>query len=61
MIWMNERKDVKIYKVIKAGREAYFEADPNIPKESDKYALVHMTARSSTFELVGDQSFGILY
>jgi hypothetical protein len=31
MIWMNERKDVKIYKTITKGREAVVEADPNDP------------------------------
>jgi hypothetical protein len=31
MIWMNERKDVKMYKVITKGREAVVEADPDDP------------------------------
>ena len=61
MIWMNERKDVKIYKVIQAGQKAYVEADPAMPKEHDKFALVHMTGRTSTFEPVSDQDFGISY
>ena len=54
MIWMNERKDVKIYKVILDGQKAYIEADPNKPRKSDKFALVHMSGRTSTFEAVGD-------
>ena len=41
MIWMNERKDVKIYKVITKGRENVVEIDPYNPEDENEYKLVH--------------------
>ena len=48
MIWMNERKDVKIYKVITKGREAVVEADPNDPQEDNMMQLVHVQGETTT-------------
>tara|TARA_B110000285_G_scaffold118740_1_gene134461 strand:+ start:422 stop:583 length:162 start_codon:yes stop_codon:yes gene_type:complete len=42
MIWMNERKDVKIYKTITKGREAVVEADCNDPQEDNMFKLIHV-------------------
>lgn len=54
MVWMNERKNVKIYQVIQAGQEAVIPADANKPEQDNKYALVHMQGRTITHEPVGD-------
>ena len=48
MIWMNERKDVKMYKVITQGREAVVEADPNEPQEENMFKLIHVKGETST-------------
>ena len=61
MIWMNERKDVKIYKVITAGREAVVEADPNDPQEDNMMQLVHVNGETSTEAQVNDEMFGLTY
>jgi len=54
MVWMNERKNVKIYQVIQAGQDAVIPADANKPEPENKYALVHMQGRTITHEPVGD-------
>lgn len=54
LVWLNEKKGVRIHKVIVEGKKSYIEADVNKPQQQDKYALVHMTGRTSTFEAIGD-------
>lgn len=61
MVWMNERKNVKIYQTILKGEEALIEADAFKPEPEKKSELVHMQGRTSTFEPVGDALFGLLY
>ena len=50
-----------MYKVILAGMENWKSADPEKAQQDDKSNLVHMQGRSSTFEAVGDQIFGLVY
>lgn len=48
MVWMNERKDVKMYNVIVKGREAVVKIDCDAPEEGNEYALVHVQGETST-------------
>jgi len=48
MIWMNERKDVKMYKVITKGRRAVVEADCQEPTEEFMMKLVHVMGETTT-------------
>ena len=43
MVWMNERKDVKIYKVVGKAREAYKESDSESLMDNLNFELVHTT------------------
>jgi hypothetical protein len=61
MIWMNERKDVKMYKVITKGREAVVEADPHEPLDENEFKLVHVKGETSTEAQVADEMFGLVY
>lgn len=61
MIWMNERKDVKIYKVITKGREAVVNADCNDPQEDNMMQLVHVKGETTTDAQVADEMFGLVY
>ena len=61
MIWMNERKDVKIYKVITQGRENVIEADPNDPQEDNMYKLIHVKGETTTQSQTADEMFGLVY
>ena len=61
MIWMNERKDVKMYKVITQGREAVVEADPNEPQEENMFKLIHVKGETSTQSQTSDEQFGLVY
>lgn len=59
MVWMNERKLVKIYKVIAAGREACVEANPEEPTAENNQKLVHAKGMLSTEKVVEDEAFGL--
>ena len=61
MIWMNERKDVKIYKVIVAGRKAVVEANCEEPSEELMMKLVHVKGETTTEAQVSDEMFGLVY
>lgn len=61
MIWMNERKDVKIYKTITKGREAVVEADCNDPQEDNMFKLIHVQGETSTQSQTSDEMFGLVY
>ena len=61
MIWMNERKDVKIYKVITQGRENVIEADPNDPQEDNMHKLIHVKGETTTQSQTADEMFGLVY
>lgn len=58
MVWMNERRDVKTYKVIAKGKEVAQEIDCNEPSDSNNHALVRASGRASTQIEVTDPSFG---
>ena len=49
MVWMNERKQVKIFKVIEKARKACI---PNVPSkevsQNDNFKLVHTSGHTST-------------
>jgi hypothetical protein len=55
MVWMNERKDVKMDKVINQGREAAVKADHEAPEDSNEYALIHVYGETSTEQQVSDE------
>lgn len=61
MIWMNERKDVKIYKVITRGRDEVIEASCDDPQEENQYKLIHVQGETSTESQVADEMFGLVY
>jgi len=60
MVWMNERKLVKIYKVIAKAREACVEANPEEPSEELNFKLVHANGTLSTEKTVDDEEFGLV-
>lgn len=59
MVWMNERKLVKIYKVIAAGRENCVEANAEAPDDANNFKLVHAKGMLSTEKTVDDEAFGL--
>jgi hypothetical protein len=59
MVWMNERKLVKIYKVIASGRENCVEANAEEPSEENNFKLVHAKGMLSTEKTVDDEQFGL--
>ena len=59
MVWMNERKLVKIYKVIASGRENCVEANAEEPNEENNFKLVHAKGMLSTEKTVDDEQFGL--
>jgi hypothetical protein len=59
MVWMNERKLVKIYKVIAAGRENCVEANCEEPNEENNFKLVHAKGTTSTEKTLDDELFGL--
>lgn len=49
MVWMNERKQVKIYKLIDNARtSAIPEAPATEPSDNDNFKLIHTSAHTST-------------
>lgn len=56
---MNERKKVKIYRVLQAGRENVIEVDIDNVQDSNNYKLVHASGRCTTKQDVKDERFSI--
>ena len=60
MVWMNERKQVKIYKLIEKARKSCI---PNAPatevSENDNFKLVHTSAHTSTQKPTEDERFSV--
>ena len=60
MVWMNERKQVKIYKLISRARDS---AVPNAPTgeviSNDNFKLIHTSAATTTEEPVDDEQFNV--
>ena len=59
MIWMNERKQVKMDKINGLGREAATTINIDEPKEEELYALAHCSGVVSTSIPVVDSTFGL--
>jgi hypothetical protein len=59
MVWMNERKQVKIFKLIEKARKACI---PDVPasevSQNDNFKLVHSSAHTSTEGPTHDETFG---
>ena len=60
MIWMNERKDVKYYQVIMAGKDAVKNVDSEKPFDNE-WDLAFCTGRTATQTPVADQMFGVSF
>ena len=59
MVWMNERKQVRMFKVVQAGRDNVTEVQIDSVSDQDNYKLVHASGRCSTNEQVSDERFKI--
>lgn len=59
MVWMNERKLVKVYKTIALGREACVEANPDEPSAENNHKLVHAKGTLAVTEALVDEQFGL--
>jgi len=59
MVWMNERKLVKIYRVIAAGRENCQQANAEEPTDQNNFKLVHAKGMLTTEKTVDDETFGL--
>ena len=59
MIWMNERKQVKMDKINGLGREAATTINIDEPKEEELYALAHCSGVVTTSIPVVDSTFGL--
>jgi len=61
MVWMNERKQVKIYKLIEKARTSCI---PEVPatevSENDNFKLIHTSAHTATQSPSEDQQFGVV-
>jgi hypothetical protein len=56
IVWMNERKQVKIYKIIMKAREACKESTADSVMDNHNFELVHTTGMLQTKIQVGDTS-----
>jgi hypothetical protein len=59
MVWMNERKQVKIYQLIENGREKCEKADSASPNPDHHKKLVCTTGELATEDKVKDDLFDI--
>ena len=59
MVWMNERKQVRMFKVVQAGRDNVTEVQIDSVSDQDNYKLVHASGRCTTKEQVSDERFKI--
>ena len=48
IIWMNERRQVKIGQLIEAAETSYIRADPEKVSDDNDFELIHVTAKTST-------------
>ena len=48
MVWMNERKQVKMFKIVQKGRENFVEVQIDDVKDDNNYKLVHGSGRCTT-------------
>ena len=48
MVWMNERRDVKTYKVIQAARDNVREVEVDAPAEDNNFQLARASGRATT-------------
>lgn len=60
MVWMNERKQVKVYNTIKKAREAVRTVDIDNPMDEDNYKLVHASGQLTTETNVIDERFNLV-
>jgi hypothetical protein len=60
MVWMNERKQVKIFKLIARARKL---AVPNAPSgeviSNDNFKLIHTSAETTTQKPIEDERFSV--
>jgi hypothetical protein len=60
MVWMNERKEVKIYKLIEKTRK---DCIPDVPNgevsSNDNLKLIHTTGKTTTDKPTQDERFSV--
>ncbi len=59
MVWMNERKQVKMFKIVQQGRDNVTEVQIDNVVDVNNYRLVHASGRCTTKKLVSDERFDI--
>lgn len=59
MVWMNERKQVKMFKIVQKARENVTEVEIDSVTNENDYKLVHASGRCSTKEQVADERFSV--
>lgn len=60
MVWMNERKQVKIYKTLKkAENDVVRNVNQDIPDEQKNYSLVHLNGKTHVEKSLSDTMFNI--
>lgn len=60
MVWMNERKQVKVYNTIQKARGAVRDIDIEAPMEDDNYKLVHAVGLVKTDKPCIDERFNVV-
>jgi hypothetical protein len=60
MVWMNERKQVKVYKTIQKARSAVRVIDVETPMEEDNYKLVQAMGEVKTDKPCIDERFNVV-
>jgi len=59
MVWMNERKQVKMFKIVQKARESVTEVEIDSVTNENEYKLVHASGRCTTKDQVSDERFSV--
>jgi hypothetical protein len=59
MVWMNERKQVKVFNIIEKARKAVVQVDVQNPMVDDNYKLVQAMGRVKTQKPAVDERFNV--
>ena len=59
MVWMNERKQVRIYDLIDLAKKKVVNVDIDEVESKNNYELVHATGKTFTLQNIVDERFSI--